>query len=560
MTLGWVAAGTVGLMSFTSHAQAPANVVFLLDNSEAMQNFVEFLPEAATPGYYPTPEAPLPGEQGYNGPYGHFTNTGCTDPALVEAMSWFDKSSEDPARNGSVIVDSDPSLGSRFFEPEAFYHSRGRRVAWQSEEFPYSMGSVFTSLQSTPDAQLACRQVWNFDSKFRNSPLWQECLSCLESKGWWRGPIVPADINDKSGHLGPPRAKDEPPLPPEAKRKWVVSGRILNLRPPKFVVARKAIKEAIASASHVRIGVASVGREYGWFDPPELFAELRPSCDLSTPVIDEAGLDRPRLNQAVNQTLFRNNARSIGESLFGLGGYFSSEKVDSKWSGWFAQPITPGAFGWPGCCNGGTTDNPYTGRAGATWAATSDEWLKLAYTDPVSGSVRPGQPWETGGNERSICSSDQASAIILVSGGAPQYDNSVPITKMVELLKANGITPPHGVADPNAWPDPRGVNYCYLFGTSEDCDYTDYNWPTGPVPGNKNYMDDVAFFLSHTDLRGDLSGSQKVRTYVVGYGTAHPMLQSIAVAGQGSFFQASQPAALRDALQQALTEIRSATP
>ena len=83
---------------------------------------------------------------------------------------------------------------------------------------------------------------------------------------------------------------------------------------------------------------------------------------------------------------------------------------------------------------------------------------------------------------------------------------------------------------------------------------------TGPVPGNKNYMDDVAFFLSHTDLRGDLSGTQKVRTFVVGYGSSHPMLKSIAVAGQGSFFQANQPGALRDALLQSLAEIRATAP
>jgi type IV pilus assembly protein PilY1 len=66
--------------------------------------------------------------------------------------------------------------------------------------------------------------------------------------------------------------------------------------------------------------------------------------------------------------------------------------------------------------------------------------------------------------------------------------------------------------------------------------------------GNKNFMDDVAFFLSHTDLRADMGGSQTVRTFVVGYGDSSPMLQSIALAGRGGFFRADQPGTLRDAI------------
>ncbi|ATB34936.1 hypothetical protein CYFUS_000348 [Cystobacter fuscus] len=38
------------------------------------------------------------------------------------------------------------------------------------------------------------------------------------------------------------------------------------------------------------------------------------------------------------------------------------------------------------------------------------------------------------------------------------------------------------------------------------------------------------------------------------------MLQSIALFDQVSFFRADDPAALRNALEQALTEIRAATP
>jgi hypothetical protein len=77
--------------------------------------------------------------------------------------------------------------------------------------------------------------------------------------------------------------------------------------------------------------------------------------------------------------------------------------------------------------------------------------------------------------------------------------------------------------DPEHNSNQGGVNYCHLFGaTHEDCDHTDYNWPTGLAKTNKNFRDDVAFFLSHTDPRSDMPGSQTVRTFVVGYGDSSP--------------------------------------
>ncbi|HYO51204.1 hypothetical protein [Archangium sp.] len=42
--------------------QVPPGVVLLMDNSEAMQNYPQSLPEAFTPGYYPTPTNLAPGE------------------------------------------------------------------------------------------------------------------------------------------------------------------------------------------------------------------------------------------------------------------------------------------------------------------------------------------------------------------------------------------------------------------------------------------------------------------------------------------------------------------
>ncbi|WP_146210191.1 hypothetical protein [Vitiosangium sp. GDMCC 1.1324] len=568
----WGVAGAAGLLPLESGAQnVPPSVIFLLDNSKSMQDFPEYLPEAFTPGYDSPPPIPLIGDHGYDGDFGHFINTGCSDPALVSAMSWFDKDSSDTKKNGSIIYDNDADFGSTpMFEPNKFYHSRGRRLAWQRGEYPFSLIDDFRHLDGASDSLTACFQVVGWTGAYWGTTVMNECQSCLANKGWWRGPMVSAKT--QVGYNGPTREFDEPPLPPEAYRKWIVSGRVLNVRPPRFVIARKALKEVIATASNVRMGVATFGADHGWFDPPQLLASLRPSCDQSMPVLDEAALNRPLLMQSVNTAVFRNNERSLGEALFGLGGYFSSQRQDNLWTNWFKQPLNPGYFGWPGCCNGGTYDNPYTGQTGATYAAGSDEWLKLGFTDPSTGTLRPGQPWEGYGLDKSVCFNTQTSAVIALTAGRPYYDNSVPITRMMALLKADGARHPDGTllrfdpVNPETNPDVGGVNYCDQFErdpvthekyTKADCDYIDWNWPAGLGVGNKNFMDDVAFFLSHKDLRWDLPGSQSVRTFVVGYGDSSPMLQSVALAGRGQFYRADSPDELKAALLSALAKCRA---
>ncbi|WP_157775182.1 hypothetical protein [Melittangium boletus] len=557
--LGLIAAGWLPSASLAQ--EVPPNILVLVDSSESMQDFPEYLPEAFTPGFSP-PSSSRPGDLGGDGPGGHFLNTGCSDPALVAAMSWFDKGSADPAKNGSIPYDSD-GLDSQFFDATRFYHSRGRRLAWGGAEGPYSL-MHFTSLTSEPLTTNICYQVVGWGAEYFYSPVMDECERCLATKGWWRGPLVSAKTSVSLG--GPTRALDAPPLPTEALRKWVVKGGVLNLRPPKFVIARKALKDLIDSSPRARLGVATFGVDHGWYDPPVVHSRPLPDCDKATPNFTFDAADKLALKRAVNQANFRAPERPIGEALFGLGGYMSSEIKDSLWTNWFKQPLNPGAFGWPGCCNGGTYDNPYTGNQGLFWGVVSDEWVKGPKS--VAGVYLPGQPWESWDpNERLMCSSTQASSVIVLTDGRPYNDNTVPITKMMDILKANGALHPSGLpltfepSSPETNPTPGGVNYCHLFGTTKEaCDYTDYNWPTGLASTNKNFMDDVAFFLAHTDLRTDLPGNQKLRTSVVSLGSNSPMLRSIALAGEGQFLQVQQASHLREALLTAIQSSRTPLP
>jgi type IV pilus assembly protein PilY1 len=54
-----------------------------------------------------------------------------------------------------------------------------------------------------------------------------------------------------------------------------------------------------------------------------------------------------------------------------------------------------------------------------------------------------------------------------------------------------------------------------------------------------DYFDDVAYYMAHNDLRGDLEGDQFVYTYVIGYQLNNQLLVDAAANGEGLFFEAS---------------------
>lgn len=74
--------------------------------------------------------------------------------------------------------------------------------------------------------------------------------------------------------------------------------------------------------------------------------------------------------------------------------------------------------------------------------------------------------------------------------------------------------------------------------------------------GCSSYLDDVTWYLAHTDLRPDLPGAQNVRTSVVGFLVDHPLLASAAVQGGGDYVAAMDPQGLSDGMAAALAGIR----
>ena len=214
------------------------------------------------------------------------------------------------------------------------------------------------------------------------------------TKGWWRGPIVSAKT--APGLNGPSQVVGQAPLPPRPSASGSsVAACSTCVRPSSWWRARCS-RTSLHRGPNLRMGVATFGKDHGWFDPPEHPQPLRPACDKSSPP-RRGGAQPSRLRSAVNNITFNNYERSIGEALFGLGGYFSSQRwtaVDEL----VLQPIHPPGFGWPGCCDGGHGTGQLTQVSRVHLGRASDEWAQGAQTNRCG--YLPGQPWEADGYDK----------------------------------------------------------------------------------------------------------------------------------------------------------------
>jgi type IV pilus assembly protein PilY1 len=82
----------------------------------------------------------------------------------------------------------------------------------------------------------------------------------------------------------------------------------------------------------------------------------------------------------------------------------------------------------------------------------------------------------------------------------------------------------------------------------------------GAPPGSSNcsgYLDDVAKYMFDTDLRTDLTGTQNLTTFVVGFSINAPILQAAATKGGGTFYNANNASELATAMTDALSQIEA---
>jgi type IV pilus assembly protein PilY1 len=540
---------------FFSAAGAPTTVMLLVGNNESMQDYVAPIPDGAA---------------------------GCADADPFPARF--------SATGGQTPVDADPGLAGAFFQPDQFYLGNTHRLVSNPQGSPAGLASDFRSVQpfargtSDADAASVCAHL-SQEVRNRSANAYSlhvddvaACRTCLAGKGWYRAARVWRRSNNRDDFrtvvvAGTPTAaqvrlteRNDTFGDGRAVHLYALKGSILNQLPPKFVTARRVVKNVLDRAPTVRVGVSTFSEGGTYYDPPLIFSALPgysgpsvgPSCQLSfatgsvTPqqVQTAMGATREHLKRQINNQLspsqgirygltFVNQELSTGEALFGIAGFFSSQKIGEGLNGFWARADAAGRRGmgfnprlmgnpakWPGgtqAAGGGWSDGD------AMWVGADSDGIWETGEAPFSRrtTTASGAP-----DDDNYCWACATAAVIVINDGTPDNDNSVPVTQMRRLGLLTGP-----------------VNHCP---TPTACDTA--SGPVGPEVGNRNFMDDVAAFMSNKelDLRPDLGNEkQNLPVYTIGFGTNAPMLASIARAGgTGTVKSASNQQELEDRLME----------
>lgn len=320
----------------------------------------------------------------------------------------------------------------------------------------------------------------------------------------------------------------------------VFAGWFLNAFPPKYVAARKVVKDLVrrdalprATTDSVRFGltVFNGGSASGYYsslqtgDGGKLVVPLGPNCDQAFPVTSAAfGTARQVLIDSVNATRTATDwsgalhvtfagTTPLSETLFNVGQYFTN-----------------------------------TGATALYTSLFTNSWVRASFAETAQGSVGALATWTGAGkNQRSVCWACQQSSVILVTDGAPNNDSNLP--------KSPTPSANHGTfsSDFRRWTNP-----------TVDCAACGTDLSGSPA----NALHKVAYFLNQTDLRPDLANEpnrQNLSVYTIGLGVdpaasaanaaAVALLDKTAVLGGGLFANTMNAQELADALTAAVSDV-----
>ncbi len=467
----------------------PGNAMIVLDNSGSMLDFP-----------HPLPAGPAAGTGGCSG----YAN-------LDAAVASRSATPYDNGTSNAFIVDNPPwglaacgTSNSCLFNPSGYYvfGDWGTDWAWQ-----YAAGSGAGQIcQGAPNAV--------------------NCQTCLDNTGYY----VFADAwgNDY----------------------YRFKGDFLNGYPPKFVIARKVVKDLVAieqsapkDADSVRYGLTVFTS--GNYDNRDtylhaddggvLVVPLGPNCDLAQSGYLSTNSTQVAAYQEVRQAIVDavnnpalvdfNSWTPLGETLFNVGQYFSD---------------TRGRVTWP---TTGSTGPVYDYMFGTNWRRTS------FYENAAGTSAAP---WVATGRQESVCWSCQQNSAIIVTDGEPTHDTNLP---------RSATTTNHTASPVPGTPSSTATN-----------DFRRWTLPILTVPGctgtacSAYTLQKVAHFLHNQDLRPDLSNAKQTQTlnvYTISFGlgsettsgaNANRLLDHTAFLGGGEYYNTSSGAELQAALDMAVTD------
>ncbi len=442
---------------FFSAEGAPPNIHFILDTSGSMQELPQVI-------------------NSRNSEFFEITVNGCENPRLdayATARGW------NPAFPYPV-PDPGTGLGGDHGFPNLF----------QDDKF-YGWLHWFSSSNPTPQwaTKVAACEAQVPGGSASNPTEYARCISCLDTKGYY---LVPGTIG-----------RDTAPL---QNSNFIFWGRYLNFNPPKYVTARRVLKQVIQGVRRVRAGLSHFINS-----TPNTVKDRGQNPSCSQILNDASSFDSNRgsyVNDINGLTFF--TGTPLARSLLNVGFYFTSD-----------DGVYRDVFGF-----GTNYSYPNGFRNGSLNAQT-----------------------------RSVCWGCQVSSAIIITDGEPTGDS---LNARESIRQLNG--------GPVYCPDtaPCGV------GTPGGTDKGDNNDPNDPDrfldDNNDYYLDDVAKFLYEKDLQrnsppqvGDFNtaGKQSLITYTVGFGVTSNLLRNAADVGGGLYYTAHDADTLRDALLAIIANVQT---
>lgn len=386
--------------------------------------------------------------------------------------------------------------------------------------------------------------VTNYDGTITQADNLAECQSCLATEGFY---------------VMNPRQRTGVASYANTANQVVFAGWFLNAYPPKYVAARKVVKDVVRfdatsrpNTDMIRFGLSTFAASNSGglstslraADGGALVVPLGPDCDSSFPV------SRPAFATARQAIITAINTQStagwdatryvqfgtttpLSESLFNVGQYFTN-----------------------------------TGTAALYNSLFGAGWVRASFAENQPGTVGTGiATWAAAGkNQRSFCWACQQSSIVVVTDGEPNQDSNLPSSTAAAAAHStfNG--------DFRYWSNPTvdcvacGCDQSYSGGCRTAS-------PMIPASGSiPNALHKVAYFLKQTDLRPDLVNGarpQNVSTYTISFGIdttidakAYAVLRKTAELGTGdpnNYISTADPQELAAALDRVVTDVVART-
>ncbi|WP_224247090.1 pilus assembly protein [Hyalangium gracile] len=259
---------------FFSADGAPPNIHFLVDASGSMRELPQVI-------------------NSEHSVFFNITTNGCDNPRLdaFQASRGWDPTFQYPQPDPGTGLGADSGFDKLFLDDKFYAY-----MYWNDS--------------SEPDVQWhtkesACQsQVPNWNTT--NSAVYNRCIQCLSTKGWWKLPGA--------------TARDTAPL---TNLDFIFWGRFLNFNPPKYVTARAVLKSVIKDLKRVRAGI-TIFAPNSDNDLSTLLQPQNPSC--SQILNDSTAFDNNRASyiNTVNNIEFTTGT-PLAKSLLNVGYYFTSD-------------------------------------------------------------------------------------------------------------------------------------------------------------------------------------------------------------------------------------------